>query len=182
VTFDGGLSATPSLSEIAVVDDLYHNALLAAIGDDGKTGVVKRHFWRVMDVAIDRGYIFTDPAEALKRMHWERVSRQSSDNTKQMIYELEAGQTALDVDEWLEVPVTVGKGKRTTRGRVIPSDFDLIIAVRRKHADESEAVLDRTIRVSGMTVAQITAHGSMKAAVKAGGLLTFGSPPALGTP
>jgi hypothetical protein len=170
-----GFTATPATSEIALVDDIYIDSMFDT--EDGETVIVKEGFASRFHRLYVKGLITTDAEAALRDLHWRRVSEKSRDNTNKMILDLASGQTTLEADAWLDLWITVGRSKRTTIRHMDPMiDWNPIIAIRQKGVDDLAAVTAAARRVAPLTQAAYAAHGSMEAAVRAGGLILTALP------
>lgn len=169
----GGFSPVPTSAELDLVDALYLDAVLAAAGgpDDGSTKIVKEVFFASMDAAIRRGAITTDPYAMLKENYWGRVSDRSSDNTGRLIDDLVSGQMSILIDEWLDLPITVGRNKRTIIRFLTPRDWEIILAIRKENVSKAQHKYREAQTAAALCTASIAVHGTMEAAVRSGTMI-----------
>lgn len=158
--------------ELDEIYDLYDDSINEGVMDgDSSTGHIKEIVDPKFLRAIRRGHLAVNPDQLIIDAAWRTASDRSAASTTQFIKDVNDGQTGLELDLWLDSPITVGKVKRTSIRFLLPEDMEIIVAVREQHWKDAGAVHASAVAAKGIIVPMLHAHKSMEAAVRVGGLI-----------
>lgn len=151
-------------------DDLLREAVEANIAEEDNLKEVRDHFDRIARQAFHSGSFVVEVERLVVDHLWSRANNRAGDNTTAVLKEIASHQTAMVMDDWLELVLTVGKHRRTTLRDLTRNDLARIISERQQNYDRAGASLSEVKSVAAMLDAALSDYETIPAALDAGAL------------
>jgi len=133
--------------DYTLADDMFLQAVVDNLGHEDNVAEVKSAFYADAGRAFKDGKFVTTVERLIADHLWFRVNNKAQGATRRVLRELDSGQIAIPVDEWLDQVVTVGKHRRSTVRHLRRVDMLRMRQARQENVDKANAMLDFVVRV-----------------------------------
>lgn len=164
---DNGLTA----KDLQLAEAKYRELITKHVGEKENLALIKADFHAWYSATYTQKTFTTTTEKLLEAALWQDVNGKAGRRTPQVLEEIESGQISLQVEDWLEQAMTVGKHRRILIKHYKPDDGALIIAERTKHFNEAKQALANIKRQVKMLDALVKKHGSVNKAAESGAFL-----------
>lgn len=153
--------------DYAIADSIFREAIESNLAEEENYEAVRRAFREDAAKAWQEGSFKVEVERLVVDHLWQRVNNRAGSATTKFLRDVANGQTAMDLDDWLDTPITVGKHRRTTIRHYNMVDNDRAHAERAANLKQQQKAFEVATEATDRLRAALTNYGDIPGWVEA---------------